>query len=171
MQQRRPSASRLLAIIAIVALALVSLAPSALARGRGAGAMSYTVTHDAVTITLANPASDGHQLGDLRVTTVPVTGEDGQAGRLDSTLTTVGIDTPNAGDEIRISVLVFSFNDNADQIVIQGTAYYPKAGGTIAAATTIERPIVGGSGTFAGAPGIHARTEWQNATRSAWGFV
>lgn len=158
MQQHRPSVSRLLAIIAVVALALVSLAPSALAHGRGTAAMSYTVTHDAVTITLANPASDGHQLGDLRVTTIPVAGEDGQVGRLDSTLTTVGIDTPNAGDEIRISVLVFSFNDNADQIVVQGTAYYPKAGGTIAAATTIERPIVGGSGTFAGATGT-AETE------------
>ena len=36
MQERRPSASRLLAIIAIVALALVTLAPGALARGRGA---------------------------------------------------------------------------------------------------------------------------------------
>ena len=47
MQERRPSAARLLAIVAIVALALVTLAPSALARDRGALGGSFTVTHDA----------------------------------------------------------------------------------------------------------------------------
>ena len=115
MQQRRPSASRLMALIAIVALALVALAPGTLAHGRAQGETSFTVTHGPVTIALANPTSDGHQLGDLRVTTVPVADEQGtEIGRLDSTLTTVGIDTPNPGDEIRISVLVFSFHDNAD---------------------------------------------------------
>jgi len=160
MHQHRPSTSRLLAIIAVVVLALVTLAPATIARGNGPGGSSLTVTHEAVTITLANPASDGHQLGDLRVTTIPVADETGSdaIGRLDSTLTTVGIDTPNAGDEIRISVLVFSFDDNADQIVVQGSAYYPRAGGTIAADTTIERPITGGSGAYAGATGW-AQTE------------
>ncbi len=155
MQQRHPSTSRLLAVMATVVLALVALAPTTLARGIGLAGANLTVTHDAVTITLANPASDGHQLGDLRVTTIPVSDETGTEviGRLDSTLTTVGIDTPNDGDEIRISVLVFSFHDNADQIVVQGSAYYPKAGGTIAADTIIERPITGGSGAYVGATG------------------
>lgn len=154
MQERRPSASRLVALVAIVALALVALAPSALARGRGAMGQTFTVTHDAVQTTLTNPGSDGHQLGDLRVTSIPVAVEGSDAvGQLDSTLTTVGIDQPNAGDEVRISVLIFSFNDYADQIVVNGTAAYPKAGSTLAQGTVVSRPITGGTGAFAGANG------------------
>ena len=154
MQERRPSASRLVAVLAIIALALVALAPGAVAHGRGAMGASFTVTHDAVTTTLTNPGSDGHQLGDLRVTSIPVAvqGTD-QVGQLDSTLTTVGIDQPNAGDEVRISVLIFSFNDYADQIVVNGTAAYPKAGSTLAQGTIVSRPITGGTGAFAGATG------------------
>lgn len=154
MQERRPSASRLVALVAIVALALVALAPSALAHGRGAMGQTFTVTHDAVKTTLTNPGSDGHQLGDLRVTSIPVTVEGtGEGGQLDSTLTTVGIDQPNAGDEVRISVLIFSFNDYADQIVVNGTAAYPKAGSTLAQGAVVSRPITGGTGAFAGATG------------------
>jgi quercetin dioxygenase-like cupin family protein len=154
MQERRPSASRLIAILAIVALALVAIAPSALARGRGALGRTFTVTHDAVQTTLTNPGSDGHQLGDLRVTSIPVAVDGSSAvGQLDSTLTTVGIDQPNPGDEVRISVLIFSFNDYADQLVVNGTAAYPKAGSTLAAGTVVTRPITGGTGAFAGATG------------------
>jgi quercetin dioxygenase-like cupin family protein len=83
---------------------------------------------------------------------VAVDGTD-QVGQLDSTLTTVGIDQPNPGDEVRISVLIFSFNDYADQIVVNGTAAYPKAGSTLAAGTAVTRPITGGTGAFAGATG------------------
>jgi quercetin dioxygenase-like cupin family protein len=141
----------------VLLLALTALVPGAFAGGpRGD---SFTVTHGPVVITLADPDSDGHQLGDLRVTSLPVSSEDGDPiGRLDSTLTTVGIDVPNDGDEVRISVLVFSFQDPADQLVIQGTAFYPRAGGTLATDTTVERPITGGSGRFAGAGG-HAESE------------
>lgn len=154
MPYRSSHATRLVAIVAIVALALMTLAPGALARGRAFGGSSFTVTHEAVTITLANPASDGHQLGDLRVTSIPVADEAGnEIGRLDSTLTTVGIDTPEPGDEIRISVLIFSFGDGADQLVVNGTGFYPRAGATIASDSTIVRPITGGSGAYAGTTG------------------
>lgn len=154
MQERRPTASRLVAILVVVALALVALAPSALARGRGVLGQTFTVTHDAVQTTLTNPGSDGHQLGDLRVTSIPVAVDGSSAvGQLDSTLTTVGIDQPNPGDEVRISVLIFSFNDYADQIVVNGAAAYPKAGSTLAAGTVVTRPITGGTGAFAGATG------------------
>lgn len=156
MQRSRPIATRLMVLVAMVALALVAVVPSALARGpRGPmEAASFTVTHPAVKTTLTNPGSDGHQLGDLRVTSIPVQVEGSDmTGRLDSTLTTVGIDQPNAGDEVRISVLIFSFNDGADQIVVNGTALYPKNGSTLATNTTVVRPITGGSGAFAGATG------------------
>ena len=86
----------LLGLLAAIALALLSLGPTAFAHA-GDGA-TLTVTHGPVTIALANPQSDGHQLGDLRVTSLPIADESGAAvGRIDSTLTTVGIDAPKAG--------------------------------------------------------------------------
>jgi len=154
MQPRRPVTARLMTTVAIVLLMLVALAPTALGRGRLFDGTSLVVTHGPVEIALADPASDGHRLGDLRVTSVPTTDEAGNPlGRLDSTLTTVDIDAPNPGDEVRITVLVFSFGEAADQLVIQGTGFYPKAGGTIAVNSSIERPITGGSGVYAGATG------------------
>ncbi len=154
MSYRHPSPARLAALAALVALVLAAVGPSALALGRGVVAETFSVTHDAVQTSLTTPGSDGHQLGDLRVTSIPVVVEgSGAVGQLDSTLTTVGIDQPATGDEVRISVLIFSFNDYADQIVVNGTAAYPKAGSTLAVDTVVERPITGGSGAFAGATG------------------
>jgi quercetin dioxygenase-like cupin family protein len=140
-------------LLAAIALCLMSFASGSLAH-TGHGSSTFTVTHGPVTITLANPASDGHQLGDLRVTSLPIADESGVAvGRIDSTLTTVGIDAPNPGDEVRISTLIFSFATAADQIVVNGTAIYPKAAPTIASSTSVVRPITGGSGAYAGVGG------------------
>ena len=78
----------LVSLLAAIALALMSAAAVSLAQGRDG--TTLTVTHGPVTITLANPASDGHQLGDLRVTSLPLTDESGAAvGRLDSKSATV----------------------------------------------------------------------------------
>ena len=75
-------------------------------------------------------------------------------GRLDATLTTTAIDVPAAGDERRISSLVFSFGqDGQHQVVVSGSAVYPAQGSTIATGDTTVRPIVGGSGRFDGASG------------------
>lgn len=142
----------LVGLLAAIALALFSVAPASLAQGPGG--TTLTVTHGPVTITLANPQSDGHQLGDLRVTSLPIADDSGATmGRLDSTLTTVGIDVPKPGDEVRISTLIFSFGNASDQIVVNGTALYPKAAPTIASNTRVVRPITGGSGVYAGASG------------------
>src|SRR4051794_30852015 len=142
----------LVGLLAAIALAVMSVASGSLAQIRPGATL--TVTHGPVTITLANPQSNGHQLGDLRVTSLPLTDESGATtGRLDSTLTTVGIDAPKPGDEVRISTLIFSFGDGSDQIVVNGTAFYPKAAPTIAASTSVVRPITGGSGAFTGVSG------------------
>ena len=127
------------------------LRPSRLGQSHG----SLAVHHGPVVVSLATPESDGHQLGDLRVTSVPTTNADGDAlGRLDATLTTTAVDVPGAGDEIRISSLVFSFDEEgSSQLVVGGTAVYPGQGSTIATGDTTIRPIVGGSGRFAGASG------------------
>jgi quercetin dioxygenase-like cupin family protein len=142
----------MLGLLAAMALALLTFGAASSAHD-GDGT-TLTVTHGPVTIALANPQSDGHQLGDLRVTSLPIADEAGApVGRLDSTLTTVGIDAPKPGDEVRISTLIFSFGDGSNQIVVNGTALYPKAAPTIASSTTVVRPITGGSGAYAGAGG------------------
>jgi hypothetical protein len=142
----------LVGLLAAIALCAMSLATGSLAQVRSG--TTLTVTHGPVTITLANPTSDGHQLGDLRVTSLPLTDESGATvGRLDSTLTTVGIDSPKPGDEVRISTLIFSFGDGSDQIVVNGTALYPKSAPTIASNSSVIRPITGGSGAYSGVGG------------------
>jgi quercetin dioxygenase-like cupin family protein len=139
-------------LLAVIALVLWSLAPASFAYDPDG--TTLTVTHGPVSITLANPQSDGHQPGDLRVTSLPIADVSGATvGRLDSTLTTVGIDVPNVGDEVRISTLIFSFGDGSDQVVVNGTALYPKAAPTIASSTSVVRPITGGSGMYAGVGG------------------
>ena len=112
-----------------------------------------TVTHAATTTTLTNPNSDGHQLGDLRVVSIPTRDESGGPGRLDSTLITTGIDTPRPGDEVRIGQLVFSFGSIDNQIYVGGTAIYPGKGSTIDVASSAIRPILGGAGKYQGATG------------------
>lgn len=112
-----------------------------------------TVYHPPVTTKLSTQGSDGHQLGDLRVTSIPVTDAEGKAiGRLDATLVTTAIETPSPGDEIRISELVFTL-DTADAIIVGGSGIYPKQLSTLQAGTSLVRPITGASGRFAGLTG------------------
>jgi quercetin dioxygenase-like cupin family protein len=152
-----------MATLSLLLALLVTLAPGAAAQTddapgrvvRGVPARSLTVTHGPVVTTLTTAGSDGHQLGDLRVVSIPLTGSDGsEAGRIDASLLTTSIDATGPGDEVRISTLVFTLGDDpADQVVVMGTGIYPAAGSTIAVDSTVVRPIVGGSGAFAGATG------------------
>ena len=139
------------ALLTSLLLLVVLAAPVSAAGEKG----SLSVYHDPVVVTLTNASSDGHQLGDLRVTSTELTDEDGQViGRLEATLTTTAVDVPADGDEIRISTLVFSFGDgDVDQVVVGGSALYPAQGPTIATGNVTTRPIVGGSGRFSGAAG------------------
>jgi len=154
----RPLRSHAVALVVMVlALCMASLGPVA---AKGHEQPAFAVYHGPVEISLADALSDGHQLGDVRVTGVATTNADGEAlGRLDATLTTTAIDHPGVGDEVRVSTLVFSFDDEAgSQIVVSGSAAYPGQGPTIATGDTTVRPIVGGSGRFAGADGMATTT-------------
>ena len=125
-------------------------------RGSGDGEHEFvfSVFHGPTTTVLANPDSNGHQLGDLRVVSLPTVYASGDpAGRLDATLITTGIDVPLPDDEIRISNLIFVFGRGVDQIVVNGSGFYPAAGGTIDLDSTLIRPVTGGSGRFAGMNG------------------
>lgn len=160
----------LISVLAVVLLALGLVAP-AIAADEDKGlerraSESFEVYHGPVTITLADPASDGHQLGDLRVTSVETTDSDGSViGRLDASLTTTAIDTPTTGDEIRIGSLVFNFGDlDPSQLVVDGSAIYPADGPTIATGDSTVRPVTGGSGRFTGATGEAVSTHLEDGT-------
>ncbi len=117
-------------------------------------AESLKVYHPDVLTVLTSKGSDGHQLGDLRVTSVPVADASGaNIGRLDATLITTGLDHPAKGDEHRISELVFTLN-NGSVLIVGGAGHYPAQGATLSRGTTIERPIKGGAGAYAGARGV-----------------
>ncbi len=145
-----------LAVLAILAV-LLTLPGGALAQGRARAErlVTWTVTHGPITATLLPTGSDGHQVGDVRAFSFPVQVEGRRVtGWLDATLTTSAIDVPATGDEVRLSLLVFSFGeDRASQVVVQGSSVYPAAGATIDAGTSTVRPVTGGSGRFAGATG------------------
>ncbi len=153
---RRSHPLFLVTILTSLLLLVVLASPVSAARDK----WSLAIYHDSVVVTLTNAASDGHQLGDLRVTSTETTDADGQViGRLEATLTTTSVDVPAAGDEVRISTLVFSFGDDgSDQVVVGGSALYPAQGPTIATGNVTTRPILGGSGRFSGAAG-YAVTE------------
>ena len=151
------SARRLrLAVALLFSLALVAPLSSAVASDDldSDDQLVFSVFHGPVTSVLANPDSDGHQLGDLRVVSLPTEDAAGHiVGRLDATLITVSIDEPDPNDETRISNLIFVFEPGADQIVVNGTGFYPGAGGTIDLDSTLIRPVTGGSNRFAHASG------------------
>ena len=113
---------------------------------------TVAVTHGPVTATLVDAAPTGTSPGDQRYFSI-ATGGDGGTGRLEAILSTTGIDVPQKGTEIRTGQLIFTFGTGGDQLTVMGASAYPSAGSTIAEGTTTIRPIVGGSGAYAGATG------------------
>jgi hypothetical protein len=152
----------LIGLVAAIVLALGLVGPAiaqeaetALARAgnAAAGARVLVVHHGPVDAVLADPASEGPRVGDVRTASVETTNAAGDPlGRLEATLLTTATDTPADGDEIRLGTLVFTFGERG-QVVVQGAADYPAQGSTIAAGASTVRPIIGGSGRFAGLSG------------------
>jgi hypothetical protein len=137
----------------VVRLAFAVLAVALVVAACSSGGRTVTVTHGPVTLEYVDLGKTGPSLGDERVTAIATAIDGGGTGRLDAVLTTTAIDAPNKGDEIRIGHLVFTFGTAGDQIVVDGTSAYPASSPTIAQDTSTIRPIVGGSGAYAGARG------------------
>jgi hypothetical protein len=118
-----------------------------------AAAETLKLFHPNVVTYLVTKNSDGHQLGDLRVVSIPMRNASAEVvGRMDALLITTGIDTPGKGDETRISELVFTLNDGG-VLIIGGAGHYPAQGPTLSRGVALVRPIKGGSGKYAGARG------------------
>jgi hypothetical protein len=88
--------------------------------------------------------------------------DDGTSGTFDATMVTTSVDE-TAELETRLTTIVFSVSDGADQLILSGSAVYPATGSTIKTAATVIRPIIGGSGRWSGARG------WAESTHEADG--
>lgn len=150
---------------AAMALAIVFAATACSVGGSGEEA-NVTVTHGAVTPTAMVPGGpDG--IGTLRTFHAEVVADSGATGFFDATMITTAVDE-SAGTETRITTIVVALNDGADQLILEGSAVYPVAGSTVVVDTTVVRPVIGGSGAYAGARG------WAESTRLAddsWAHV
>jgi|694.fasta_scaffold150531_3 hypothetical protein len=140
---------RSLSALLIGLMALVGFAAPAQAAPKS-GITTVTVYHQPVVPT----AVTGSGIGTVRYFSIPIAvngvAADGQY--LTGTLTTLDIGVPG-GREIRASDLNFVFGSSDDQLVVGGIAIYPAAGATLAEGARVVRPVIGGSGKYAGAAG------------------
>jgi hypothetical protein len=135
----------------LIGSAMILFVTLALA-GCAAAGRTITITHGAVTPVGVIPGpSDA--VGTVRLFHAATQLEGGGAGTMDATMTTTSVDSPTAGAEARVTMLNFTFGNGADQLIIQGSAMYPSEGSTIRVSDTVVRPVVGGSGAYAGARG------------------
>lgn len=158
-------ASRLLALVTTSLLLVGIAAPAHAAQGKGTGITTVTVYHQPVTTTSVT----GTGLGTVRTFFVPtaVNGKSADGQYLTGTLTTVAQGLPG-NEEVRASDLIFVFGNVENQLVVGGAAIYPAAGATLAPGTRVVRPVIGGSGIYAGAVGQAIST---NLGANGWTHV
>lgn len=143
----------------VVMIALSALVVAACSEG---AAKVVTFTHGAVTPTTVVLGNDGGAIGAVRTFHATMAADDGTTGTFDATMVTTSVDEA-AGLETRLTTIVFSVSDGADQLILSGSAVYPAAGSTIKTADTVVRPVIGGSGRWNGARG------WAESTHEADG--
>ena len=133
------------ASVAVLAL-LVAATPA----HAGQAVERVAVYHQAV----APIAVTGSGIGTVRTFFAPIAvdGESRDDQYFTGTLTTL-VTGLKENQELRASNLVFVVGDEANQLVIGGISLYPAAGATLAPGTRTTRPIIGGSGDYAGARG------------------
>ena len=156
--------TRTLAALALGLLAIVGIATPAHAAS-GSGITTVTVYHQPVVPT----AVTGSGIGTVRYFTMPtaVNGVAADGQYMTGTLTTLDTGVPG-GQEIRSSNLVFVFGSSENQLVVGGIAIYPAAGATLAVGARVVRPVLGGSGKYAGAVGQAIST---NLGANGWTHV
>jgi len=138
------------ALVAVAAaIALVGVTAPAQADSTN-GITTVTVYHQPVTTTSVT----GSGLGTVRTFFAPtaVNGKAADGQYLTGTLTTVTQGLPG-NQEVRTSNLIFVFGGMENQLVVGGASLYPAAGATLAVGARVIRPVIGGSGIYAGAAG------------------
>jgi len=153
----------LTALILSIAALLGVAAPAQAAPG--SGITTINVYHQAVVPT----AVIGSGIGEVRYFAAPtaVNGVAADGQYFTGSLTTLDVGVPG-GQELRSSNLIFVFGSSDNQLVVGGIAVYPAAGATLPAGARVVRPVVGGSGKYAGAVGQVIST---NLGSSGWTHV
>jgi hypothetical protein len=128
------------------------------ARPGGDHQLVLRVAHGPVTTSNSqyiDAAPSGSSPGDVRTYYLPLTrpGSTREIGYLTGTLTTTATDRPDSGMELRTADLVFVVGSAENQIVVGGVGAYARTASTLSKRTVTTRPVVGGSGAYAGARG------------------
>jgi hypothetical protein len=155
--------------VALLAVALAAVGVFAPASALTSSTKVITVAHGAVTTQnsqYVDLGAPGPSVGDIRTYYIPLTDpKSGKSiGYLTGTLTTVAVEHPVAGMELRTSDLAFVIGKMSDQIVVGGVAAYEQSAPSVATKSVVTRPIVGGSGKYAGARGWVVSTHFANNT-------
>ncbi len=155
---------RIMPLVLVGLMALVGVASPAQAEP-SSGITTIRVYHQAVTPALTT----GTGIGTVRYFTTPtaVNGVAANGQYMSGTLTTLDTVIPG-GQEIRASDLNFVFGNSSDQLVVGGVAIYPAAGATLPDGARVIRPVIGGSGKYAGAVGQAIST---NLGATGWTHV
>lgn len=126
---------------------------------------TITVRHAPVTPT----SVQGSGIGTVRYFSTPISVGKAQGAEyfMMGTLTTLSIDA-TIGKEVRASNLNFVLGSIEDQLVVGGVSYYAAAGSTIDVGSKTVRPVIGGSGKYAGARGSLTST---NLGTDGWTHV
>jgi hypothetical protein len=155
------SRSLLSVIVTLAALALLSgnvaeAAPAAQFKGERIVRITHAVT--------APTAVIGTGLGTVRTFMVPtvVNGKANAGNYLTGTLTTVAVGLAN-DQELRASDLTFVVRTVTNQLVVGGVSLYATQAGVLSVGQTTTRPVVGGSGIYAGARGYVVTTNMGDA--------
>ena len=148
-----------LLLAALIAAVVVPVSPAA---RHATPPKAFTVTHGPVVLTYVDAGTPGPSVGDVYYASILGKGPGGQDVRVVGGLTTVAEDTPTPGMEIRTTNLVFMFPNAQDQIQIGGASVYAKTAQTRPTQSVTVRPIVGGSGAYAGARGWCVTVHYAN---------
>lgn len=157
---------KLLAAGALAALVLAGSAGAANATHKGSEhAKKVVITHGVV----APTSTSGSGLGMVRTFSAPITvdGKSNAGSYFAGTLTTIMLDT-TTNQDVRASNLNFVVKKAENQLVVGGVAVYPADGSTLAVGSKTTRPLLGGSGTYAGATGWVVTT---NLGTNGWKHV
>lgn len=149
----------LVATVSVIAVATPAQAHS------DKGITTVTIYHEPVTTTSVT----GSGLDTVRTFFAPtaVNGKAADGQYLTGTLTTITLGLPD-DQEVRAANLIFVFGSIANQLVVGGASLYPAGGATLAVGAKMYRPVIGGSGIYAGAAGQAIST---NLGASGWTHV
>ena len=113
------------------------------------------VAHGPVTLPLVDTPPAGPSVGDLRTVWAPLTRPRSRAaiGYLSGSLLTVAVDRPGPGQELRTSILCSSSASMQARSWLAGSPPTTATAPTVAVRSVTVRPVIGGSGTAAGATG------------------